>query len=121
MFDCRGMHNPGRYEEYKPLTGMDEPVKEFLRERGEADKFAEKAVDIVSPSVETYLRRGFNRLQIGFGCTGGRHRSVYCAEKCARELARRYPDARVRVIHREQGIDRIENSKNVTEEREYAK
>ena len=104
MFDCRGMHNPGRYDEYKPLTGLDQPVIDFLKERGEVDEFVDKAVGLVSPSIETYLRRGFKSLQIGFGCTGGRHRSVYCAEALSTKLHERYPEATVEVIHREQNI-----------------
>lgn len=104
MFDCRGMHNPGRYEEYKPLTGLDQPVIDFLKERGETDPFVDKAIDMVSPTVECYQRRGFRSLQIGFGCTGGRHRSVYCAQAVGLELARKYPDAVVEIIHREQGL-----------------
>lgn len=104
MFDCRGMHNPGRYDEYKPLTGLDKEVIGFLEERGEVQEFTRKAVDMVSPSVECYLRRGFSSLQVGFGCTGGRHRSVYCAERFAKELADRYPDARIEIVHREHDI-----------------
>lgn len=109
MFDCRGLHNPGRYDEYKRLTGRDLPVIEFLRTHSDADGFARKACDLVAPSVETYLRRGFDSLQVGFGCTGGRHRSVYCAEAVARALAEAYPDAVVELIHREQGITEIFN------------
>lgn len=104
MFDCRGMHNPGRYEEYKSLTGLDKPVRDFLEQRGEVQRFVKNAIDMVSPSVECYLRRGFSDLQIGFGCTGGRHRSVYCAEAVGRALADRYPEADVWIIHREQDI-----------------
>lgn len=112
MFDCRGMHNPGRYEEFKPLTGLDGPVRRFLEEKGEVGEFIRQAVEIVSPSVECYRRRNFRSLQVGFGCTGGRHRSVYCAEGFAGELSRRFPDVRVRLIHREQGIDRVFNGDN---------
>ena len=104
MFDCRGMHNPGRYDEYKPLTGLDKPVRDFLEERGEVQEFVKKSVGIVAPSVERYLSRGFSSLQVGFGCTGGQHRSVYCAEAFAEEIKRRFADAQVEVIHREQGI-----------------
>ena len=109
MFDCRGMHNPGRYDEYKQLTGRDKPVIDFLEERGEVQTFTQRAVEMVSPTVQRYLQRGFNSLQIGFGCTGGRHRSVYCAETVAKMLAQKFPDAEVRLIHREQDIkiDRV--------------
>lgn len=104
MFDCRGMHNPGRYDEYKPLTGLDSPVIDFLEEKGEVQGFVEKAVDLVSHSVGTYLRRGFNNLQVGFGCTGGRHRSVYCAERFGKIIKEKYPESKVVICHREQGI-----------------
>lgn len=103
MFDCRGMHNPGRYEEYKKLTGLDKPVIDFLEERGEVQRFVSDCERVVSPSVETYLRRGFSNLQIGFGCTGGQHRSVYCAQHLAERLAEKYPEAEVVLMHREQG------------------
>ena len=105
MFDCRGMHNPGRYAEYKSLTGRDKPVIDFLESRGEVQKFVAEAEAIVSPSVECYLRRGFSDLQIGFGCTGGQHRSVYCAEAVAHAMKRKYPQAQVMLIHRERGIE----------------
>lgn len=105
MFDCRGMHNPGRYAEYKSLTGRDKPVIDFLESRGEVQKFVADAEAIVSPSVECYLRRGFSDLQIGFGCTGGQHRSVYCAEAVAHAIKRKYPKAQVMLIHRERGIE----------------
>lgn len=104
MFDCRGMHNPGRYAEYKPLTGLDAPVREFLEEKGEVQTFVERALEMVSPSVERYLSRGFDSLQVGFGCTGGRHRSVYCAQRFAEQTARMFPGAKVELFHREQGI-----------------
>jgi hypothetical protein len=105
MFDCRGMHNPGRYAEYKSLTGRDKPVIDFLEERGEVQEFVENAVKIVSPSIEIYLRRGFSNLQIGFGCTGGQHRSVYCAERTAQVIAEKFPSAHIVLIHREQGLE----------------
>lgn len=106
MFDCRGMHNPGRYEEYKSLTGLDRKVIDFLETKGEVTAFVSKAKELILPSVQTYLRRGFSNLQVGFGCTGGQHRSVYCAEKLANELKREFPDVAVKIIHREQKISR---------------
>lgn len=101
MFDCRGMHNPGRYEDYKKLTGKDQPVIDFLEREGEAEEFVKKAIGIVTPSINAYLRRGFNDLQIGFGCTGGQHRSVYCAEHFAREISREFPELSINLRHRE--------------------
>lgn len=107
VFDCRSIHNPGRYDQYKMLTGMDEPVIGFLEDDGEIVGFLEHVYGVVDPHVETYAARGFTRLMVSFGCTGGQHRSVYCAEHLAEHLHKNYPGVRVRLIHREQGIDRI--------------
>lgn len=101
MFDCRAMHNPGRYKEYKTLTGRDKPVIDFLEERGEVFAFLQAAWAMTDPAVERYLSRGFSKLQIGFGCTGGQHRSVYCAETTARHIMQLFPEANVSLIHRE--------------------
>ncbi len=104
LFDCRSIHNPGRYEPYKKLTGRDEPVIRFLEEDGEILGYLDHVYAIVDPHIETYARRGFTDLLVGFGCTGGQHRSVYCAEHLAHHIAEKYPDIRVRLIHREQNI-----------------
>ena len=106
MFDCRGMHNPGRYDQYKPLTGRDLPVIEFLEDRGEIQLFMDACYKLVDRSVECYIRRGFASLMVCFGCTGGQHRSVYGAEQMARHLSERY-GVRIHLIHREQNIDEI--------------
>lgn len=102
MFDCRAMHNPGRYKEYKSLTGMDAPVIEFLERRGEVQPFLRSAWSLVDPAVERYVARGFSHIQIGFGCTGGQHRSVYCAQATASHLRKLFPEVDVVLIHREQ-------------------
>jgi RNase adaptor protein for sRNA GlmZ degradation len=104
VFDCRSIHNPGRYEPYKKLTGRDEPVIRFLEDDGEVFGFLEHVYGMVDPHVETFTGRGFTDLMVSFGCTGGQHRSVYCAEHLAAHLAEKYPDIRVRLIHREQSI-----------------
>ena len=105
VFDCRSIHNPGRYEPYKKLTGRDEPVIRFLEDDGEVFKFLDHVYGVVDPHVETYSRRGFTNLMVSFGCTGGQHRSVYCAEHLAAHLAAKYPHIRVHLIHREQKIE----------------
>lgn len=102
VFDCRSIHNPGRYEPYKKLTGKDEPVIRFLEEDGEVFSFLEHVYGVVDPHVETYSRRGFTSLMVSFGCTGGQHRSVYCAEHLAAHLSEKYPGIRVLLSHREQ-------------------
>lgn len=101
-FDCRGILNPGRIDEYKPQTGCDLPVQEFLENKTEMPKFLDLVKQIVSINIENYLERGFEHLQLNFGCTGGRHRSVYCAEKTAEFIRGKYPQTHVRVMHDEQ-------------------
>ena len=109
VFDCRSIHNPGRYEPYRKLTGRDEEVIRFLEDDGEILTFLEHVYGVVDPHVETYSRRGFTSLMVSFGCTGGQHRSVYCAEHLARHIAAGCPAVRVRLIHREQNIEEILN------------
>ena len=105
VFDCRAVHNPGRYERFRSLNGRDAEVIRFLEEDGEAGRFLESVYKLADAHVERYLRRGFTRLQLCFGCTGGQHRSVYCAEHTARHLAEKFPEARIQLIHRELGIE----------------
>lgn len=104
MFDCRGLHNPGRYDEYKKKTGKDVEVIAFLEKTSSAKEFVAHALNIVKPSIDVYLARGFTSLQVGFGCTGGQHRSVYCAESFAKLVKEIYPDLRVVVKHRERNF-----------------
>ena len=110
VFDCRSIHNPGKYEPYKKLTGRDEPVIRFLEDDGEIMSFLEHVYAIVDSHVETYSRRGFTNLMISFGCTGGQHRSVYSAEHVARHIAEKFPDVRVALNHREQNISEVFNA-----------
>lgn len=108
VFDCRAIHNPGRYEEYKQLTGTDAPVRNFLEARGEVQRFLADAWSLTDKAVATYLERGFTSLQVCFGCTGGRHRSVYCADKTARHIKEEWGDQlELRLKHREQGTDTV--------------
>lgn len=105
-FDCRSIHNPGRYEPYKQLCGLDQPVIEFLETKSEIAEFLEHACAMVDKSIETYMRRGFTSLMACFGCTGGQHRSVYSAEHLARHIAEKY-GVRVELTHRELSIHKI--------------
>ncbi len=105
VFDCRSTHNPGKYEEYKTQTGLDQPVIDFLEKDGEILTFLNSVYALVDHHVERFLERGFNHLQVSFGCTGGQHRSVYCAEHLAAHLKDKYP-VRIHLIHRERGIDK---------------
>lgn len=89
-FDCRAIHNPGRYEEYKQLTGMDKEVIDFFKTVPAMDEFLAHVYEMVDASVNTYLERGFTSLMVNFGCTGGQHRSVYSAEKLSEHLKAKF-------------------------------
>lgn len=110
VFDCRAIHNPGRYAEYKQLTGRDAPVIAFLDREEAMQEFLDHVYGIVDYSVEKYSSRGFKNLMVCFGCTGGQHRSVYSAEHLATHLAEKY-GVRVILTHREQGVSRELTSK----------
>lgn len=101
VFDCRAINNPGRYDEYKHLTGKDIPVQKFLEEKSNMTDFLKPVFAIVSNSVEVYISRKFTNLSVSFGCTGGQHRSVYAAEKLVEFLRNNYPVSVV-LQHREQ-------------------
>jgi len=101
-FDCRGILNPGRIEEYKAQTGCDIGVQEFLETKTEMPKFLSLVKEIVSINIDNYLERNFEHLQINFGCTGGQHRPGYCAEKNAAFIREKYPQATVTIHHDEQ-------------------
>lgn len=103
VFDCRAVHNPGRYDEYKDLTGKDKPVQEFLSKEPEMNEFLEDVFKLVDRSIEKYLERGFTSLMVNFGCTGGQHRSVYAAEMLNIHLSQKFKekDVVLRLQHRE--------------------
>ncbi len=101
VFDCRAIHNPGKYPEYKNLTGKDVEVIRFIEKNQETEIFLNAAKTLVEQSIKTYLERGFSHLSVNFGCTGGQHRSVYSAEKMAEYLRNNFP-VNVVLFHREQ-------------------
>lgn len=102
IFDCRALPNPGRYPEYRCYTGKDRPVQVFLEREQAVSVFLNHAKAIVGQSIDKYLERNFTHLSVAFGCTGGQHRSVYCAEQLAHWIARQYPSVRIDLHHREQ-------------------
>ena len=106
VFDCRSTHNPGRYEPYKQLTGLDEPVIRFLEDDGEILTFLDSVYKLADAHVRRYIQRGFTSLMFSFGCTGGQHRSVYSAQHLAEHIHEKF-GIEVRICHREQGITQI--------------
>ena len=101
-FDCRGILNPGRIDEYKQQTGCDSGVQEYLEENTVMPKFLDLIKNLVSINIDNYLARDFEHLQINFGCTGGQHRSVYSAEKIAQFIREKDPQVTVKLNHDEQ-------------------
>jgi aminoglycoside/choline kinase family phosphotransferase len=102
IFDMRGILNPGRFDEYKKLAGIHKPVQDFLEQRTKMNTFLNSVWDLIDITVENYLERDFESLQINFGCTGGQHRSVFAAEQTARHLRNKY---KVKVLLAHTNID----------------
>ncbi len=103
VFDCRGILNPGRFEEYKSITGRDKPVMDFLEQQTKMPDFLNSVYNMVDISVENYIERNFESLVISFGCTGGQHRSVYAADALARHLRNKFK-VKIELNHIQQGI-----------------
>ena len=101
IFDCRSVENPGKYDQYKSLTGKDAAVIRFFEEESDIEEFLKPLFSIVGYAVEKYKERGFTHLSVSFGCTGGQHRSVYAAEMLGTHLRNKYP-VRVVIQHLEQ-------------------
>ena len=106
VFDCRAINNPGKYERYNAFTGLDEPVVRFLETESEVTTFLGHVYMLVDASVKRYLDRGFTNLMVCFGCTGGQHRSVYCAQHLAEHLHKKF-GVKISLMHREQNMEQI--------------
>jgi len=104
VFDCRAVNNPGKYDKFKSMNGLDKPVIKFLEDDGEITEFLNHATALVDATVKRYKERGFTNLMVCFGCTGGQHRSVYCAQHLAEHLNKEF-NVKVELIHREQNIE----------------
>ena len=107
VFDCRALPNPGRIDFYKEKTGKDTEVIEYLKEFPEVASFLNNVYAIVDQSVANYRERGFKSLMVSFGCTGGRHRSVYCAENLAKHLGN-FPGICIELTHVEQETAKVQ-------------
>jgi RNase adaptor protein for sRNA GlmZ degradation len=92
VFDCRGILNPGRIDEYKTQSGLDEPVQTYLETQTAMPEFLALIKKLLDISIQDYIARGFSHLQISFGCTGGQHRSVYSALTIGKYLQEQYKD-----------------------------
>jgi aminoglycoside/choline kinase family phosphotransferase len=99
VFDCRALPNPGREEQYMAFNGKDKIIIDYLEHKPDVIVFLNNTEKLISQSIENYLKRGFSRLSVNFGCTGGQHRSVYCAEVMAYRLRKKYPKINVEIYH----------------------
>jgi len=100
VFDCRALPNPGRIDQLKHLNGNDDEIISFFENEIVVKQFIDYVFSTIKISVDNYIERGFNNLMINFGCTGGQHRSVYCAEKIA-SLIKKYYSINCEVNHLE--------------------
>ncbi|MFI5461292.1 MAG: phosphotransferase [Isosphaerales bacterium] len=104
VFDCRVLPNPGRFEQYATLTGRDDTVIAFLENEPAVRDFVGHVFALIDQTVENYQRRNFTDLLVAFGCTGGQHRSVYCAERLAKHLREQFQvNVEVRHLAQEPG------------------
>jgi RNase adaptor protein for sRNA GlmZ degradation len=76
-----------------PQTGLDTDVQKFLIDTTTMPDFLLAIKTIIDISIVKYLERGFTDLSINFGCTGGRHRSVYAAQTTVDYLKKKYVDS----------------------------
>ncbi len=89
VFDCRHIHNPGKYAELSFLNGLDQEIDKFFIEETNMVTFLNNVYSMIDQTVKAYMKRGFKHLQVSFGCTGGKHRSVYAAQKLYEHLQSR--------------------------------
>ena len=99
VLDMRFVENPYYVPELKKLSGLDQPVIDFLRDKPRMEEVLNWTVELVEKTLPCYEQQGKNLLRLCFGCTGGRHRSVYAAETVAHRL--REKGIPVRVYHRD--------------------
>ncbi|MGM0666020.1 MAG: RapZ C-terminal domain-containing protein, partial [Bacteroidota bacterium] len=100
IYDCRGLPNPAKIEELRNQDGLDDAVRKYMSEQDEVKEFMDDVVRMVLRSVKSYIVKDYNSLAVSFGCTEGRHRSVYCAEKLAGTL-KKIEGIEIKVNHRD--------------------
>jgi RNase adapter protein RapZ len=101
MFDMRFMTNPFYDETLRPMSGLDQPVKDYIFNMAHARSFFDQWSKLIADMLPSYRSEGKTRLTIAVGCTGGKHRSVCLAEALAVYLKEHRPDFKVDLNHRE--------------------
>lgn len=99
VLDVRFLPNPHWVDKLRPLTGLDEPVRDFVMAEDATHAFLDRVEDLVGTLLPAFVAEGKSYLTIALGCTGGRHRSVVLAEELAHRLRARGADPVV--IHRD--------------------
>lgn len=99
--DLRFLPNPYWVDELRPLSGLDEPVRDYIHKQPLSGPFLEKYDDLIALLTDGYLREDQHFLTIALGCTGGRHRSVAMSEALGERL--RSHGVQVLVVHRDLG------------------
>ena len=89
VFDCRFLPNPHWVDELRPLTGVDESVRDYVLDQPDTKEFLARLDDLLALLLPAYVREGKAYLSIAVGCTGGNHRSVVIAEELATLLEKR--------------------------------
>jgi UPF0042 nucleotide-binding protein len=102
LFDVRFLQNPFFVPELHDLPGTNPAVRNYVLEKPETQELVKKLADLLAFSIPRFEREGKSYLTVGFGCTGGRHRSVVLAEELARIL-RESLEAPITVVHRDVG------------------
>ncbi len=96
VFDCRFLPNPYWIDELRDLTGLDPAVQDYVRSMGLTGEFLRRIEDLFDLLLPAYVAEGKSLLTIGFGCTGGHHRSVTIVETVAEWLRSKGIEPRVR-------------------------
>jgi RNase adapter protein RapZ len=99
--DCRFLPNPHWIEELAPLTGQDQPVRDYVLGQPGAKKFLDAFVGAMQAAMPGFEREGKRFVTLAVGCTGGKHRSVAMAEQIAARLGE--TRATIQVVHRDLG------------------
>ncbi len=95
VFDVRFLPNPNYIPKFKQLTGRNPAVAKYIRSFPQTDEFIDRVTDLLTWLLPHYIREGKTYLTIGFGCTGGHHRSVMMADQIRKNLAATGYQARV--------------------------
>lgn len=101
IFDVRELPNPFYKDDLKNLTGLDKPLKKYLLEFEDTKEMIQDISSFLRPRIKKYGLQGRKYLAIGFGCTGGRHRSVFITEEIANIIKNNNNDLHVSTFHRE--------------------